>query len=98
MNGGLLICAVIKVASGEDACLGVAVYFRNQWYFTFVEPPAYVMNQLLEHDDSQITGTSGRTQHHFTRQPNQALPFSLALLWNQSRWLSVRPTRPCADI
>ena len=41
-------------ASGEDQCLGVEVYARRRWLYTyFVAPPA-VLEQLLHRQDSQI--------------------------------------------
>ena len=41
-------------ASGEDPCLGVVVYARGSWYYTYLDAPPAVFDQLLHRQDSQI--------------------------------------------
>ena len=41
-------------ASGEDPCLGVVVYARCSWYYTYLDAPPAVFDQLLHRQDSQI--------------------------------------------
>ena len=41
-------------ASGEDPCLGVVVYARGSWYYTHLDAPPAVFDQLLHVQDSQI--------------------------------------------
>ena len=41
-------------SSGEDPCLGVVVYRRGSWYYTYLDAPPAVLDQLLHRQDSQI--------------------------------------------
>ena len=41
-------------ASGEDACLGVVVYAKGNCYYTYLDAPPAVLDQLLHRQDSQI--------------------------------------------
>ena len=40
--------------SGEDPCLGVVVCARNSWYWTYLDAPPAVFDQLLHRQDSHI--------------------------------------------